>query len=186
MAFTAPSRAAIKSPWRLTIAVAARCRWPLLGEHRAGRSDSLERVRLPGTHSGAGLGMRTAGGTTVTGHTRKTGGQASDQASKRAPDRRRPPRPDTSPERHRTSGSFENRVTNQAHRTTLATTPDEAPTHSQHGNVTRRARQVAWRSCARVVSEAAYAPNHGAGGQEPGLRACDRVAESCLAVPGWV
>ena len=49
--------------------------------------------------------------------------QASDQASKRAPGRHRPLRPDTSLERHRSSGSFENRVTNKEHRRH----PDNSP-----------------------------------------------------------
>src|SRR5213595_754940 len=43
-------------------------------------------------------------------------GQASDQASKRAPGRHRTLRSDTSLERHRLRGSFENRVTGKEHR----------------------------------------------------------------------
>ena len=70
------------------------------------------------------------------------GGQASDQASKRAPDRRRLLRPDTSLERHRNRGSFENRVTNEEHGTRLATAPDGPPAHSQFGNAGRARSRI--------------------------------------------
>ena len=54
---------------------------------------------------------------------RPQGGQASDQASKRTPGRHRTLRSDTSLERHRQFGSFENRVTNKEHRRQ----PDKRP-----------------------------------------------------------
>jgi hypothetical protein len=53
----------------------------------------------------------------------KQGGQASDQASKRAPDRHRPLRPDTSLERHPRAGSSSHRVTGEEHRHQ----PDNSP-----------------------------------------------------------
>jgi hypothetical protein len=59
-------------------------------------------------------------------------GQASDQASKRAPDRSLCS--DTSLERHRRIRSCGNRVTNKEHGATLTTAPDGTPTHSQSGN----------------------------------------------------
>src|SRR5262245_48074268 len=67
--------------------------------------------------------MKTASGRTVTGHAPQ-GGQASDQASERAPGRHRPPRPDTShtktPKRGQTGFESQTRSTG----TNLATAPD--------------------------------------------------------------
>jgi hypothetical protein len=84
-----------------------------------------------GTRTGAGLGMETAGGRTVT-VTRSRRGQASDQASKRPPGRYRTLRSDTSLARHQNSGSFANRVTNKEHRHQPDKRPrrDNSHTHS--------------------------------------------------------
>jgi hypothetical protein len=126
-----------------------------------------------GTHSGCRSGDETAGGTTVTGHT-PSGGQASDQASKRAPDRRRSLRPDISLERHRHSGSFANRVTNEEHGATLATPPDGAPAHSQFTNVPRG-------RCLGTTGRAPVASRSAACGSEPQSDCMHRSVDRRLA-----
>ena len=94
-------------------------------------SENRPPAQALGDTTGAGLGMETAGGRTVTGHALQ-GGQASDQASKRAPGRHRSLRSDTSLERHPQPGSFENRVTNKEHRRQPDKRPrrDSSHTHS--------------------------------------------------------
>jgi hypothetical protein len=99
------------------------------GQAHADRQ-SEEAVRSP-RHSRASS-PRIPGRRFDDGHA-PTGGQSSDQASTRAPGRHRSPRPDTSLERHPSTGSCGNRVTSTG--ATLARAPDGTPTHSPRGNV---------------------------------------------------
>jgi hypothetical protein len=81
-----------------------------------------------GTRTGVGLGDGNRERHNCDGSRARRRGQASDQASKRAPGRHRTLRSDTSLERQRNSGSFENRVTNKEHRHQ----PDKRPRRDTH------------------------------------------------------
>jgi hypothetical protein len=92
------------SRWRRTrpeeagIGAAPARRAKAASERKRPRCDHETSLRV-GDDPGVGLGVKTARGRTVTGHAPR-GGQASDQASVRAPGRHRPPRRDKSPEGH--------------------------------------------------------------------------------------
>ena len=81
----------------------------------------------------------------MTGHALQRG-QASDQASKRAPGRHRSLRSDTSLERHSHARSCGNRVTNEEHRRQPDKRPrrDSSHTHSSGMPPTKAGRNDAW------------------------------------------
>ena len=102
------------------------------GRHRPRSPADLQPSRSTssptlGDNSGSRSGDGNRGRHDCDGSHPTQGGQASDQASKRAPDRHRPLRPDTSLERHRNRGSFGNRVTNEEHRRHPGNNPRRGP-----------------------------------------------------------